>query len=485
MQERVGVVSAAVLLSITLASCGRFSRSGSDSERRRADVPPVERSADIQSYAHVVDQAENSVVTIRSSRRVRQPRQYPFHNDPFFDFFGRGFGGSPQPGERLYEGLGSGVIVGGDGTVVTNHHVIDGAQDIRVEFVGGRTYDAKIIGSDPPSDLAVLKIPASNLQPIALGNSDDVRVGDVVLAIGNPLGVGRTVTAGIISAKGRTTGLSDGSFEDFLQTDAPINQGNSGGALVNTAGQLVGINSQILSPTGVNIGIGFAIPVNMMRDVLDQLVERGRVRRGQLGVVVQPITTDLAEAMNLKERQGVLVSAVEPGSAADRAGIRRGDVITSVNGQQVQTPNELRNLVSSRNPGTQVKITLQREGKTVELNATLAELEMEPRADRRGSPENGDTQTTLGIAAQPLTPAIARELGIPAATGGIVVQNVDPAGAAAEAGVRRGDVIVQANRKPVRSAQDLEQIVSAGGSGAVVLLLNRRGRTFFIPVRPR
>jgi S1-C subfamily serine protease len=252
---------------------------------------------------------------------------------------------------------------------LTNHHVVDGADQIKVDLNDNRTLDAKVVGSDPPSDLAVLKIEATNLPVLALGDSERVRVGDVVLAIGNPLGIGQTVTMGIVSAKGRQTGLSDGSFEDFLQTDAPINQGNSGGALVSTNSELIGINSQILSPSGGSIGIGFAIPSNMARSVLEQLVRGGKVRRGQLGIVVQ------------KDARGVLVGQVQPGGPADRAGIKKGDIITAFNGVGVNDPNTLRNQIAGTPPGTEVTLTILRDGQQQQVRATLGEFA--PQVEQR------------------------------------------------------------------------------------------------------
>ena len=330
----------------------------------------------VASYADVVSQVAPAVVTIRSERRVRAPQQYPFHNDPFFRrFFGPSTPSAPQrPPESRETGLGSGVVVSVDGYIVTNHHVIDGAEDIKVIFNNNGSFAAKVVGSDPASDLAVLKIDAHNLAILPLGDSDRVRVGDVALAIGSPLGLSQTVTAGIISAKGRSTGVSDGSFEDFLQTDAPINQGNSGGALINTNAELVGINSQIMSSTGGNIGIGFAIPANMTRNVMTQLIETGRVRRGKLGIVIQPVTSDLAASLGLPEVRGVLVSDVEPGSPAERAGVRRGDVILAFNGTPVIDGNSLRNQVASTQPGTEVTLTVFRDGREQQLRATLAEF---------------------------------------------------------------------------------------------------------------
>jgi len=271
--------------------------------------------------------------------------------------------------------LGSGVIVHRDGTILTNHHVIDGAEQIQVELTNHRVFKAKVVGSDPPSDLAVLKIDAKDLDPLSLGNSDQVRVGDVALAIGNPLGLGQTVTAGIISAKGRATGLSDGSFEDFLQTDAPINQGNSGGALINTRGELIGISSQILSTSGGNIGIGFAIPSNMARNILDQILEGGKVHRGQLGVSIQPMTPELASKFGLSDVQGALVNSVIPNGPAAKAGIRQGDVIVDFNGAAVTDGNTLRNHVASTAPGTKVNLGIFRDHQKQQIQATLGEYQ--------------------------------------------------------------------------------------------------------------
>lgn len=334
----------------------------------REDNPVAETAI---SFANIVVQVAPSVVTIHSQQRVRAPQQLPYSDDPAFrEFFNAPSNPSPRRPEGLRSGLGSGVIVSSDGYILTNHHVVDGADAIKVDLNDRRSFDARVIGSDPLSDIAVLKIEASDLPPLPLGNSTLVQVGDVVLAIGNPLGVGQTVTMGIISAKGRQTGLSDGSFEDFLQTDAPINRGNSGGALVSTKSELIGINSQILSPSGGSIGIGFAVPSNMARTVFDQLVRTGKVRRGQLGIVLQ------------SDPLGIRVGQVQQRSPAERAGIKPGDVITAFNGTPVNDPNTLRNLVAETPPGTEVTLTIRRGQQEHELQATLGELAPRPQQSR-------------------------------------------------------------------------------------------------------
>ncbi|HEY3038388.1 MAG TPA: Do family serine endopeptidase [Pyrinomonadaceae bacterium] len=335
--------------------------------------PPSGTAGPVVSYADIVSRVSPAVITIHSEMRVRAPQQYPFMDDPMFrQFFGDRL--PQQVPEQRRIGLGSGVIISTDGYILTNHHVIDGAEQIKVDLNDNRTLDAKVVGSDPPSDLAVLKIDATGLPVLALGDSDRVRVGDIVLAIGNPMGIGQTVTMGIISAKGRQTGLSSGSFEDFLQTDAPINQGNSGGALVSTNSELIGINSQILSPSGGSIGIGFAIPSNMARTITDTLVKTGKVRRGQLGITVVRANSEPAKQLGIKENKGIVVAQVQPGSAADRAGLKKGDVITSFNGVEVNDPNVFRNQVATTGPGSEVTLAILRDGREQQVRATLGEL---------------------------------------------------------------------------------------------------------------
>ncbi|MFN2452659.1 MAG: DegQ family serine endoprotease [Pyrinomonadaceae bacterium] len=456
-----------------------------------ANAPASGGVAAQSSYADIVSRVAPAVVTIHSELRARAPQQFPFMDDPFFNqFFGERGGRAPQQQPQRASAIGSGVIVSPDGYIITNHHVIDGATQIKVDLSDSRTVDAKVVGSDAASDLAVLKVNASSLPVLNLGNSDNVRVGDVALAIGNPLGVGQTVTMGIISAKGRQTGLSNGSFEDFLQTDAPINQGNSGGALVNTNGELIGINSQILSRSGGSIGIGFAVPSNMARDVMEQLIKNGKVRRGQLGVGAQKVTSDIAASLGLKDTRGVLVSQVQPGSAAERAGIKQGDLITSLGGSPVSDPNSFRNAVARTQPGSPVQLTVMRGGKEQQISATLGEFTPEKSADgdqgdTGGSGNKAETTGKLGIGVQPLTPEIAQQLRLRNVTQGLVIGEVDPNSPAADAGLQQGDVIVQVNQQPVRSVAELKAAIDRAGSRPALLLINRRGTTVFVPVTPR
>src|SRR5215207_6512129 len=406
-----------VVLAFSLTACSKLASTAAsvspaaDGNAAASDPAPEARG----SYADEVSRVAPAVVTIRSERRVRAPEQFPFMDDPTFrDFFGdRAPRGRAQSQQQLQRSLGSGVIVSADGYILTNHHVVDGAEDIRVELTDNRTFPAKLVGSDAPSDLAVLKVDASNLPVLPLGDSDKVRVGDVVLAVGNPLGIGQTVTMGIISAKGRSTDLSDGSFEDFLQTDAPINQGNSGGALVDTAGELVGINSQILSPSGGNIGIGFAVPANMAKSVMDQLRKSGKVVRGMIGITVQNVTSDLAASLGLSEVRGVLVGSVQPGGPAERAGLRRGDVIVGFNGAPVTDSNSLRNRVASTQPGTEVTLTITRDNREQQVRVTLAELPS-GKSSAAGEDGGGGPSDTgkLGVGVEPLTPELASRLNL-------------------------------------------------------------------------
>ena len=435
------------------------------------------------SYADIVKIVAPAVVTIRTESAARvSPASFP--GDDFFrQFFGDRVDQTPRPPQTYRQrGLGSGVVVSADGYVLTNHHVVDNADDIRVDLADGRTLKATMIGSDQPSDLALLKIGATGLHPLTLGNSDAVQVGDVVLAIGNPLGVGQTVTMGIISAKGRATGLGEGAYEDFLQTDAPINQGNSGGALVDTNGALIGINSQILSPSGGSIGIGFAIPTNMARHVMDQLRTSGHVRRAQLGVGIQPLTADLATSLGIRQTSGALVSSVAPDSPAAHAGVKRGDVITAFNGEPISDANTLRNRVADTTPGSQATLTVVRDGGEHRMTVQLGEMRESERHAQRGEPAGGD-DTSFGVAVTPITPELASQLGLSSRAKGLVVQEVQPESPAAEAGLQPGDVIEEVNRQPVSRVDQLRAAVGNASDRPMLLLVNRDGADLYLTAR--
>jgi serine protease Do len=448
------------------------------------------------SYADVVGVAAPAVVTIRTEGKARvSPTTFDGQDpeDLMRRFFGDQFGGGPR-GQRAprsqsaprQRALGSGVIVTTDGYILTNNHVVDGADEITVELTDDRTLSAKLVGSDKASDLALLKVTAPDLHPIAIGNSENVKVGDVVLAVGNPLGVGQTVTMGIISAKGRSTGgAGDGGYEDFLQTDAAINHGNSGGALVNTRGELVGINSQILSNSDGNIGIGFAIPANMARNVMEQLRTKGKVTRAQLGVTVQGITPEMAENLGLKQATGAIVSSVTAGSAAEKAGVKRGDVIESFNALPVHDTNTLRNRVAEAGPGSTADVVILRDGNEKKLTVKLDEASSAKSARNNDSePGNSDDKTSLGVAVAPLTPELAERAHASKEARGLLVEDVNPDGRAAAAGIQAGDIIQEVNRQPVKSVDELKAALRKTNDKPTLLLIHRQGNDIFLTVKP-
>lgn len=482
--SRINIFLSLVLVVFSFASCSGQNRLMSLASNPSAPVPRAEVAGVQGSYADLVTRVSPAVVTIRSTERARAAQQFPFMDDPTFrEFFGDRLPQQQQPPQRV-QGVGSGVIVNPDGYILTNHHVVDGALEIKVELTDNRTFSAKLVGSDPPSDLAVLKIDAKDLPAISMGDSDKVRVGDFVLALGNPLGIGQTVTSGIVSAKGRTSGLSDGSFEDFLQTDAAINRGNSGGALVNTSGELIGINSQILSPSGGNIGIGFAIPSNMARAVMDQLMKTGKVRRGMLGVTIQSVDADLAASLDLPAARGAIVTSVATGGPAERAGIKRGDVITAINKQPVVDNNSLRNLVASMSPGSNVEIRALRNGRDQNFQAALAELPDRERAEGERTSRNEPTgNEKFGLSVQPLTAETASRFGLDADDQGLLVTSIDPSGSAANAGIRQGDLIQEVNRQPVKTVAEFSAAIQRSGAKPALVLVKRRNNVIYLTLK--
>jgi Do/DeqQ family serine protease len=485
--SRANIFLSLLLVVFSFASCSGQSPLMSATSTQPASAAPVASVAGVQtSYADLVSRVSPAVVTIRSTERARAAQQFPFMDDPTFrEFFGDRMPQQQQPPQRV-QGVGSGVIVNSDGYILTNHHVVDGALEIKVELTDNRTFTAKLVGSDPPSDLAVLKIDSKDLPTLSLGDSDKVRVGDFVLAVGNPLGIGQTVTSGIVSAKGRATGLSDGSFEDFLQTDAAINRGNSGGALVNTTGELIGINSQILSPSGGNIGIGFAIPSNMAKVVMDQLMKTGKVRRGMLGVTIQSVDADLASSLNLPAARGAIVTSVANGGPAERAGLKRGDVITAINKQPIIDNNSLRNLVASLPPGSNVDVTASRNGRDQNFQVALAELpdRQRPESEDEDTSDSGaPSNEKFGLTLQPLSAGTAQRYGLDANDEGLLVSRLDPSGSAANAGIRQGDLIQEVNRQPVRTVAEFSAAMQRSGAKPALVLVKRRNNVIYLTLK--
>jgi serine protease Do len=427
-----------------------------------------------------------SVVPIfsESVSKAKNPSGDMFGDEFFRRFFGtpRGFNNQNQ----TVRSLGSGVIVSKDGYILTNNHVIDGADKLTVQLADKKKYTAKVIGRDPQTDIAVIKISASDLPVASLGNSDSARVGQWVIAVGNPFQLMHTVTAGIISAKGRSQ-VNLTAYEDYIQTDASINPGNSGGALADLDGNVIGINTAIFSPNGSgNIGIGFAVPINMARNVMNSLIDNGKVARGYLGLVPQDIDENLAKALGLKSTEGVLVGDVSSGAPAEKAGIKRGDILLALNGTKLTSASQLRNMVADRNPGSAAELMVSREGKQVEVKVKLGERPADGTAS--GSTDDKSTEgehsaEKLGLTVEPLSSRSADELGYKGEQG-VVVTGVTPGSPAEEAGIQRGDLIKEVNRQTISSVNEFNKSLGKSGSGDSMALLVRRGQTtFFVAIQ--
>ncbi len=423
--------------------------------------------------AKIAQNASPAVVNIDTETLVRQP-MFPLIDDPFFrQFFGEEWRRFTQV--IPMKGKGSGFIVSKEGHVLTNNHVVEGADKITVTLSDGRQFDAKVVGRDPTFDLAVIKITASDLPVLSLGDSDAIQVGEWVVAIGNPFGLEHTVTVGVISAKNRSIRAGNLSFDGFLQTDAAINPGNSGGPLLDLDGKVVGINTAIIPYAQ---GIGFAIPVNMAKSVMDDLVSYGRVRRGWLGVYLQPLTEDFAKAYGIKTDKGVVVADVVSGSPADKAGIKRGDVITSIDGAEIKDPQDLVFQIRKRMAGDKVNLEVVSQSGSRSVAVTLGEIpgqSEEPRMRRTSLEES------LGVEVSPVTPALKEEFGLPDQKG-LAVTRVKPGSPADHVGLQEGDVILEANGSAIESVEDLER--ASQSRDIVVLLVWRDGRTFFVSLRP-
>ncbi len=439
------------------------------------------------SYADVVKRVAPSVVKITTQTKAKRVamtgNQIPGFDEPMLrQFFG---GRLPETRTEPQSGLGSGVIISADGYIVTNNHVIDGADTVTVALSDGRELTAKVVGRDPLSDIAVVKVDAKDLPAITFADSTKVEVGDRVLAIGNPFGIGETVTSGIISAKGRQVGiLADvKGFENFIQTDAAINPGNSGGALVDVEGRLIGINSAILSHNGGFQGVGFAVPTEMVGSIASNLVENGKVVRGYLGVNIQNITPALADSFSLKNPEGALIAEVLPDSPAAKAGLKEGDVVTAVNGTTVKDSNTLRMTVTSLKPGSKLALDVLRDGKIEHVTATAAELPKSGKAKTEEFAKNDDDEGVLnGVAVGDIDRETRKQSDIPARLKGAVITQVDPESAAARAGLRSGDVILEINKQVVHNAQEAIDFSTKAESKKTLLKLWSRGSTIFVVV---
>ncbi|WP_017873258.1 Do family serine endopeptidase [Candidatus Caldatribacterium saccharofermentans] len=425
--------------------------------------------------ADIVERVSPAVVNIDTLRiAVYRSPLAPFFSDPFFRRF---FGDIPELERQIPQrGIGTGFVFRSDGYILTNEHVIRGANEIKVTFIDGKEYEGKVVGADSLTDIAVVKIDADNLPTIPLGDSDKARVGEFVIAIGNPYGLSHTVTVGVLSAKGRpiSAGDSGREYENFLQTDAAINPGNSGGPLLNLRGEVIGINTAILPYAQ---GIGFAIPINMAKSILEQLIEKGKVVRAWLGVYIQDLTPELAQKFGLSEAKGALVADISRGSPAEEAGLKRGDIILKVDGKEVLTVSSLQQEIRSRRPGERVRLEVWRDGKRIILEATLGEL----KESSVGIPEI--QQVDLGFEVAEITDDLVERYSL-RTTRGVVIVSVRVGGPADKVGLRPGDVILEVNRTEIASLADWEEALARITPGdTVLLLIDRGGRTYFVPLK--
>ncbi len=454
------------------------------------DDRPLSRDTGTRtSFSPIVKKVTPGVVKVFTSAKAHNASfdgsGAPEMDDMLRRFFGDQFQGRGQrrsmPAPRQ-QGIGSGVIVSKDGYILTNNHVVDGADEVKVALTDGREFTAKVVGRDPKSDVAVIRIEGKDLPVVTMADSDKVEVGDVVLAVGNPFGIGQTVTTGIVSATGRA-GAIGLDYEDFIQTDAAINPGNSGGALIDAEGRLIGINTAILSRSGGNQGIGFAIPVNLARDVMGDLIKDGRVNRGYLGVMIQDVTPDLAKEFNLKDSKGALVGDVTPRSPAEKAGLKSGDIITEMAGKKVNDSRHLKLEVARIKPGESVPVKVLRDGDVKTLNVTVKEVPGAEKFARNDSqPSNDDTGTLNGVAVSNLDRDARQQFNVPENVRGAVVTEVAPDSAAAGAGLRPGDVIVEINRKPVKTADEAVKMTENADSKRSLLRVWRDGGSRWVVV---